>query len=191
MAIKDAAETKTRGEERRLNQVKASPEDVRAHPAPSVFRYRCAREKLARKDANTLRMDSSATVKMRLRKGAAALRSWRPPRSLSRKNIVLRSENKQWTRRALRRAGWEASLVLFLPLLAPSLLLLLLLLTFLAPPTPRSHFLFARQINPPPRRNPPSLTGTSRCARAFLFLLLFSSRLISALSLSLSYSDCR
>lgn len=80
MAIKEAADTKTRGEEGRLNRVKASPEDVHARPAPSVFRYsyRCAREKLARKDANTLRMDSSATVKMRLRKGAAALRSRRP-----------------------------------------------------------------------------------------------------------------
>lgn len=88
MAIKDAAETKTRGEERRLNQVKASPEDVRARPAPFVFGYRCAREKLARKDANTLRMDSSATVKMRLRKGAAALRSRRPPRTAFRERIL-------------------------------------------------------------------------------------------------------
>lgn len=79
MAIKKAAETKTRGEERRLNRVKASPEDARPSRTLRLqVSYRCAREKLARKDANTLRMDSSATVKMRLRKGAAALRSRRP-----------------------------------------------------------------------------------------------------------------
>lgn len=74
----------------------------------------------------------------------------------------------------------SVSFVFFLLLPFPSLLLLLLL-TFLAPPTPRSHFLFARQINPPPRRNPPSLTGTSRCPRVPSFSS-FPSRLILALS---------
>lgn len=38
VAIKEAAEDA--GEDRRLNRVKASPEDVRARPAPIVFRYR-------------------------------------------------------------------------------------------------------------------------------------------------------
>lgn len=75
----------------------------------------------------------------------------------------------------------SVSFVFFLLLPYPSLLLLL---TFLAPLTPRSHFLFARQINPPPRRNPPSLTGTSRCPRVPSFSS-FPSRLIPAHSLAL------
>lgn len=52
------------------------------------------------------------------------------------------------------------------------LLLLLLLLAFLAPPTPRSHFLFARQINPPRRgvQTRTSLSGLPRDARSFLRL---------------------
>lgn len=77
-------------EKSRLNRVKASPEDrektyvPRAHPsrapprAHGALRTGAPCEKLARKDANTLRMDSSATVKVRLRKGAARWRRQRP-----------------------------------------------------------------------------------------------------------------
>lgn len=118
-------------EESRLNQVKASPEDRRrTRPSSSALSsspsgpYRCApaRSYIARKDANTLRMDSSATVKVRLRKGAAALRSYTPaPRTVFRKRILCcgRKINNECSPSFERRMGSTvpSSLlhVLFLP----------------------------------------------------------------------------
>lgn len=62
--------------------------------------------------------------------------------------------------------------IVSLPSSLPPWLLLLLLLAFLAPPTPRSHFLFARQINPPRRgvQTRTSLSGLPRDACSFLRL---------------------
>lgn len=115
-------------------------------------------------------MDSSATVKVRLRKGAGMSDAAAAARLLAafRERILCcgRKINNGRAEPFVEQAGeaYRSSFSSFFFSLSAAAAAADFPRST-PPPTPRSHFLFARQINPPPRRNPPSLTGTSRCSR--------------------------
>jgi len=170
---KEAARERDAMEKTRLNRVKASPEDredVRAARTP-----RPALPASPRNSHVQVRLARSWLVKMQILSGWTRQRLSKCDcererrngggpsvavalRSLSRKNIVLRLEDKQWTPEPFVEREHRFHL-----LSAVASFSRRWLLAFLAPPTPRSHFLFARQINPPRRGGSPSLSGTSRC----------------------------